>query len=210
VVRWLSENSISGSKRLAIETDKIIYRPGEPIQLTAVAYDDAYRQTTDYRLVAGLKVKESNESAAAATEVSPLADQQAYRVELPAMPPASVISNDDAGAFSTLQTAQLEVIASDAGREIARTSAEIQLLYDSPELQRPQPAPENLTRLANGSGGRVLANARELESLLRQFPATPGEVIVYRTPMWDKTWLWFALLGLLGFEWSMRRRSGFG
>ena len=37
VVRWLAENSESGQNRLRVETDKIIYRPGQEIQITAQA-----------------------------------------------------------------------------------------------------------------------------------------------------------------------------
>ena len=39
VVRWLTENVDGGNRRLRVETDKVIYRPGESIQITAKAYD---------------------------------------------------------------------------------------------------------------------------------------------------------------------------
>jgi hypothetical protein len=122
--------------------------------------------------------------------------------------PAAALVNANI-SFSTLRAAKLEVIASDGRREIARSSADVQLLYDSPELQRPQPAPVNLELLAGESGGDVLDDANELADLLRQFPATHGEVVTHRSPVWDKTWFWGILLGLLGFEWSLRRRAGF-
>jgi hypothetical protein len=217
-VRWLSENSISGSKRLAIETDKIIYRPGDLIKLTAVAYDASYHETTDYQLVAYLKPNEKNAVATASVALPARTEQNRYTGEVEAnLPageveanlPASAIVNVDK-SFTTLRTANLEVVATDGQREIARSSVDVQLLYDSPELQRPQPAPENLELLASGSGGEVLEDETELADLLRQFPATPGEVLVHRSPVWDRTWFWGILLGLLGFEWSLRRRAGFG
>jgi uncharacterized membrane protein len=47
VVLWLAENS-GGGRRLRAETDKILYRPGQPIQVTARAYDDRREETTRY------------------------------------------------------------------------------------------------------------------------------------------------------------------
>ena len=55
VVKWLGENSIGGTQRLRIETDKVIYRPGQPIQVVAHAYDDKLEETGKYRIFARLK-----------------------------------------------------------------------------------------------------------------------------------------------------------
>ncbi|MCO6458874.1 MAG: hypothetical protein J5I93_26500, partial [Pirellulaceae bacterium] len=63
VIHWLSENSIAGNKRLHVETDKVIYRPGEPIRLDAIAYDESYQPTTAYQLVGTLRFGEADSAA---------------------------------------------------------------------------------------------------------------------------------------------------
>src|SRR5262249_41199647 len=55
VVLWLPENAPGANRRLRVETDKMIYLPGEPIKLSAHAFDDKLEQTNRYRLVARLR-----------------------------------------------------------------------------------------------------------------------------------------------------------
>ena len=62
VVRWLAENSESGQKRLWVETDKVIYRPGQDIRIKAVAYDDQLNETDSYRVVERLRAPGRAES----------------------------------------------------------------------------------------------------------------------------------------------------
>ena len=209
VVRWLSESSIAGSKRLVVDTDKIIYRPDEPIKLKATAYNTSYEETTDYQLVA--RLLDAGEDAEAIGASETLAANSAlgrYESEIKAQLPQKFA---EAGKpFSTLQAAKIEVVASNKGREVARTTVDIQVLNDSRELSNPQPDLERLTELASQSGGRVLSSADELGSLLREFPTTPGEVLVHRSPIWDSYWFWSGIVILLGLEWSLRRLVGFG
>jgi hypothetical protein len=47
-------------------------------------------------------------------------------------------------------------------------------------------------------------------NLLRQMPAIPGDSVDIRQPLWDRPLLWLLILGLLAFEWSLRRRAGYG
>ena len=143
------------------------------------------------------------------TVLSALSAQSRYEGELLAKLPGGAATK--AGeAFSTLRATRLEVVASNNGRQVARASVDIQMLYDSPELARPEPAPDNLTALATGSGGRILTSASEVAELLREFPSTPGEILVHRSPLWDRSLFWGLLLALLCVEWSIRRRAGFG
>ena len=55
VMYWLTENRDGPSRRLRVETDKVFYRPGQPIQITARAYDDELAETDRYQLVARLR-----------------------------------------------------------------------------------------------------------------------------------------------------------
>ena len=50
VVYWLTENSSIGRRRLLAETDKRLYRPGEPIILRARTFDENAAPTLDYRV----------------------------------------------------------------------------------------------------------------------------------------------------------------
>src|SRR5262249_14451176 len=54
VVRWLAENSANANRRLKVETDKLIYRTREPVQVTARAFDEHLEETRKYHLVARL------------------------------------------------------------------------------------------------------------------------------------------------------------
>jgi hypothetical protein len=109
-----------------------------------------------------------------------------------------------------MREAKLTVAATSLGEEVARTMLDVQLLDDSIELLNPCPAPEHLETLAQLSGGRVLAHPADLTEILRDLKASEGEVLVHQTPLWDRPWLWIAILVLLALEWSLRRRSGFG
>jgi hypothetical protein len=76
VIAWLSENS-AANRRLRVETDKIFYRPGEPIEVTARAYDEKLTETAAYRVVARLSRPTESESRPfdeSATELAPGTD----------------------------------------------------------------------------------------------------------------------------------------
>jgi len=208
VVRWLSENSLAGSRRLHVETDKIIYRPGETVRLTAQAFDDSMEQTTAYTVTAGWLNQEGQigDASAGLAELEADAVENVYRGEVEAS--ASAGSTTD--AYAVLREARLAVTAAEADEQIATTAVEIQLLDDSVELLDPRPAPENLQTLAELSGGRVLERPDDLAVLMRDLQTSEGEVLVHQTPLWDRSFVWLLLLGLLATEWSLRRRAGFG
>ena len=48
VVYWLTENRGS-NRRLQVETDKVFYRPGQPIEVTARAFDEKLAETDAYQ-----------------------------------------------------------------------------------------------------------------------------------------------------------------
>ena len=98
----------------------------------------------------------------------------------------------------------------ESGAEVTRTAVEVQVLDDSIELLDPRPAPENLRLLAELSGGRILEQPSSLADLLRDLQTSEGDVLVHQTPLWDRSYLWLLLVGLLVVEWSLRRRAGFG
>lgn len=207
LVRWLSENSTMGNKRLEIETDRIIYRVGQPIVVTARAYDEKLQQTIGYDLVAQVKSAARNSgdavqltSAAAAKTYSGQIDSQPLAVNL------DISGNDSHVVF----TREVEVVARDGGKEIARASTKVQILPDLSEFRQPRPRPEILEQLAHDADGRVLRFPGDIEFLMSELTADPGDSITSRQPLWDSPWLWLAILALLAFEWSLRRRAGYG
>lgn len=205
LVRWLCENSITGNKRLQIETDKVIYRAGEQILLTARAYDGQQKATIAYEVLA--KVKLSSAGAAPATVLTPATTGTAYAGQIDSQPLSAPVDISGADAL-VLPTREIEVVARDVGKEIARATAKVKILPDLHEFLQPRPRPEVLERLAQAAGGKVLHGADELANLLRGLPVIPGESHVSRQPLWDSPLVWLAVLGLLAVEWSLRRRAG--
>ena len=210
VVRWLAENSLGGSRRLHVETDKIIYRPGETVRLTATAFDTSLKPSTAYELTAGWTTGRTDAAAPLSTHLAVDAALKVYRGELAARA-SEGLQLQPASADAVMREARLDVASADeSGKEIARSTVEIQLLDDSIELLTPRPAPENLETLAELSGGRVLRHPSELAEMLRELQTAEGELLVHQMPLWDRPTLWLLLVGLLAIEWSLRRRAGFG
>ena len=61
VVYWLTENSSIGRRRLLAETDKRLYRPGEPIVLRARTFDENAAPTLDYRVAVTVEPKSASD-----------------------------------------------------------------------------------------------------------------------------------------------------
>jgi uncharacterized membrane protein len=204
IVRWLSENSVAGNKRLQVETDRVIYRAGQPIVLTAHAFDEQFKETTDYHLQATVKTAQKVSTPLAVGESG-----VAYHGELDSRLLAAPQGEPERES-AVLPTREIEVIASKSGKEIARATAKVQILPDVKELLHPRAQPDNLKRLASAADGLVLHNAGEIADLLEEIPSNAGDAIVTRQPLWDSTWLWLLIVGLLGIEWVLRRLAGYG
>jgi hypothetical protein len=206
-VRWLTENVDGGDRRLRAETDKIIYRPGESIQITAKAFDEALAETDRYRLAVGLRGTAEVDSRTAdevAVNLVPELSDRAYRGTLP-VPPASRIIVDPG---STTHKLVLDVVAFDGDNEVARTNLDLQVIDDPAEFRDPRPDIDLLTKLAKATGGSVVHNAAELASLLGKHEDASVQLVVTRRPVWDTPMLWSILVGLLATEWIVRRLKG--
>ena len=112
------------------------------------------------------------------------------------------------GDALVLPTREIEVVARDAGKEVARATTKVKILPDLHEFLQPRPRPEVLERLAQAAEGKVLHTADDLVNLLRGLPVTAGDSLVTRQPVWDSPLVWLIILGLLAIEWSLRRRAG--
>lgn len=207
VVRWLSESSIAGSKRLAVDTDKVIYRRGEAIQVSATAFDTDFNPTVDYQLTARIASENPSTTNARPSQSTDLEANRLSKQYGGQVKAQLLEAPDPSESFSTLRAAKLEVVATSGDREIARTLCDIQLLGTSRELSQPAPDWENMRRLASLTGGEVLESSADLAKLLQQFPSTPGEKLVQQSPVWHRSILWAGMLLLLAVEWSLRRRA---
>lgn len=215
VVKWLGENSITGSQRLRVETDKVIYRPGQPIQVSARAFDDKREESVKYQIVARLKLPAPTTDSMApeaqpTLEESPLlpgAGEVIYRGRLTA-PTIVAMKSPSPATASSLRTAVLEVVAYDQGRVAGREELNVQVLDDSAEFHDLQSDPQRLEELARLSGGKVAYTAKDLTKLLATAKPADGETVVSRQPAWDRPAFWLLLLMLLVVEWIVRRYRG--
>jgi uncharacterized membrane protein len=208
VIQWLAEFSAGGNRRLRLETDKVIYRPGQPIQLSARAYDEKLEQTDRYRLVARLRPAAGGEAAPLQEVVlTGKAGERRYEAEL-TTPPLHQVPVTANNPLAQLRLVTLDVTAYDGDRIAARADVDVQVLDDPIEFHDPRPEPSRLEELARLSGGQVLRDPAEFRQLLATFKSTPGDVVVSRVPTWDHAGLWALLLLLLGCDWALRRWWG--
>jgi uncharacterized membrane protein len=207
VVRWLTENSDAAHRQLRVETDKVIYRPGQEIQVTARAYDNEQNQTDRLRVVARLHNAATVAAAGSETTVvnlTPQLDDRSYRGKLTA--PIATANFENPG--STMHRVALDVYSSDGDREVARTSLELQVIDDPAEFRDPRPDPAKLHAIARDTSGRVLRNATELAAAIAAHPKAAVRRVVTRWPVWDTPLLWTLLIGVLSAEWIVRRLKG--
>ena len=208
VVRWLTENSDGANRRLRVETDKVIYRPGQPIEVTARAYDEKLAETDRYRVVARLR-RPTEERVAAVRrdrcQPGPPARRPRYRGKLTA-PPASEILEKPG---STVHTLVLDVAAFDGEQVAARSSTDLQVIDDPAEFRDPRPNPAALKRARPGHGRtRDPDPRRSWRACSAGIKTRSVADVVTRWPLWDTPLLWLLLLGLLSSEWILRRLKG--
>jgi uncharacterized membrane protein len=225
-VYWLTESSSIGRRRLIATADKKVYRPGQSISLSALAYDEGANRTRDYRVVAMIEPAAS--TADLSSEFSPVrwpdglqrtsgeegpflawgeefelskgSGKEGYDIQLPI---AEALS-----AAAATQALRVELTAYEDLTQVDSTSLNIQVLDDPFELQNPFPNHELLSRIAAVSGGKVLTSAETLADELQKIPVKIGPPEVRKTPLWSRWPLLVLLLGLLAVEWAWRRSVG--
>jgi uncharacterized membrane protein len=212
VVVWLAENSAGAGRRLRVETDKVIYRPGQPIKVSARAYDEKLEETSRYRVVSRLRPAAPPNAGPPAPlqelALDPAAAKDGgYKGEL-TTPPLERLHTAAGNPLAPFQHAALDVAAYDKDQVVAQTTLDVQVLDDPAEFQEPQPDAARLEEIAQASGGKVLHGAEELAQLLGTYSSTPGEVVVQKVPVWDHVALWLLLVALLAGDWGLRRWWG--
>jgi uncharacterized membrane protein len=206
VVLWLAENSAGANRRLRIESDKVLYRPGAPIHVSARAYDEKLEETQRYRLIA--RVRRSGPSAPLQeAPLTPRPGESVYQGDL-TTPSLAQLPPTPNGGPAAPRRATLDVSAYDGDALAARAALDVQVLDDPIEYRDPSPDPARLEQLARDSGGSILHSAEQLAALRNAHQSKPGEVVVHKTALWDHPALWLLLLALLTADWLLRRWWG--
>jgi uncharacterized membrane protein len=228
VVYWLTENSSIGRRRLLAETDKRLYRPGEPIVLRARTFDENAAQTLDYRVAVSVEPKSAS---GATSDDSPLrrpstgpkpaegqgpllpwgeefdltreSAEKSYTATLPIAEARSVPTG-----VTLTQGLRIELTAYENNTQVDSTALEVQVLDDPSEQQNPLPDHDLLRRIADRSGGTVLKGPTDLSAMVERLPRVVGAPEVKKAPAWSRWWLLSLLLTLLTVEWVWRRRVG--
>jgi len=229
-IYWLTENSSIGRRRLLAETDKRLYRPGEPIAIQARTFDENAASTLGYRVAVSVEPRSANDVA---SDDSPLhkpgtvtqpgegashapllpwgeefdltknSAEKSYGATLSIVDAKSVQSG-----VALTQGLRIELTAYENNTQVDSTALEVQILDDPSEQQNPLPDHDLLRRVAERSGGKVLKGAEDLASMIAQLPRVVGPTEVKRAPVWSRWWLLCLLLVLLTAEWVWRRRLG--
>ncbi|MDR3636298.1 MAG: glutamine amidotransferase [Isosphaeraceae bacterium] len=230
VIYWLTENSSIGRRRLLAETDKRLYRPGEPIVIQARTFDENAAPTLDYRVAVSIEPRSAGDVTSddsplrRAVSGSPPSEGEAHSPMLPwgeefdltrnaaeksyaALLPIIDAKSVPAGVALT-QGLRIELTAYENNTQVDSTALEVQVLDDPSEQQNPLPDHDLLRRVADRSSGKVLKGAGDLASMIAALPHVVGPTEVKRAPVWSRWWLLALLLVLLTTEWVWRRRLG--
>jgi uncharacterized membrane protein len=235
LVYWLTENSAIGRRRLVAAVDKQFYRPGETIALSAVAYDETARRTTDYSLWAMIEPRslnfdeeslyssvrwpngvprESGEDGpyvAWGEEFELPRNSETGEYGLPVEIAEKLRAGTDNQGLRIELTAYENTGASlgfSRGTQVDSTSLDIQIIDDPFEQQNPFPNHDLLARVASLSDGKVLASPAQLAEIVDDLPVEHAPPVVRKVPLWSRWWLLGLLLGLLSAEWFWRRSVG--
>jgi uncharacterized membrane protein len=228
VVYWLTENSSIGRRRLLAETDKRLYRPGEPIVIRARTFDENAAPTIDYRVAATVDPKSAADVTADSSPLRrPVGTAKPIEGQGPLLPWSEefdlVRETSEKSYDATLSIAEskslppgvsltqglrIELTAYENNTQVDSTSLEVQIVDDPSEQQNPLPDHDLLRRIAKQSGGKVLSGTKDLSTLIEGLPRVVGPSEVKKTPAWSVWSLMTLLIGLLTIEWIARRRAG--
>jgi uncharacterized membrane protein len=229
VIYWLTENSSIGRRRLLAESDKRLYRPGEPIVLTARTFDENAASTLDYRVAVTIEPRSASDVTAdnspvrrptgerprAQAGVGPLLPwseefdltretaEKTYTAALPIADSKSLTTG-----VTLTQGLRIELTAYENNTQVDSTSLDVQIIDDPSEQQNPLPDHDLLRKIAQQSGGTVLKATKDLTALIDGLPRSVGPPEVKKTPAWSVASLLGLLITLLTIEWIFRRWVG--
>lgn len=192
-VRYLSQARREGSSRRGtIVVERDVVNVGESVNIEARVLDASFSPINEPRLDATLDSSDG------------------LQVAIPLMP---IIGRD--GWYSGRATAIVEGAATVRIPLPAATSADsamtrrLRVVRPELEMQTLRLQSDTLSRIADASGGR-LVSLRDAAALAIEIPS--GSVVkppirIGDEALWDRGWLLALIAGLLGLEWTLRRRN---
>lgn len=191
-VQFLTLSRLMGEhKRIRLETDRATYPVDGRVMLYANLLDDDYEPLTQ----PGFEVDVSALDNGGAT-----GDPQRVTLRPDKSNPGLY-----EGYFSPPREGGYRVEANATDRPLSN-STEFQVADLRPELANTDMQIDHLRRIAELSGGEVLSalGLQKLPALLNREPHTT--TVRTDRPLWDNSLVALVLVGLLGFEWILRRR----
>ena len=237
LVYWVTEGSSIGRRRVTAEPDKRFYRPGDALNLNAIAYDESARRTSDYNLWAMLEPISLEDSSTLSPAIWPegvrresgeTSTRVVWGEELPFKRNSVELGYSLALNLSEISDSghtgmRMELTAYESagdnkdtpsnsgmghGTQVDSMSLEIYILSDPFEQQNPLPNHDLMERIATVSGGQVLKSPNELAELLRSRVEVKSKPEQTELPAWSQLWLWFLLCSTVSAEWILRRING--
>ncbi|RMG07053.1 MAG: VWA domain-containing protein [Planctomycetota bacterium] len=189
VIRFLSLNSFTRSKRFYITTDKENYDVGEDVRVRAELRDP--------------------ELAPSEGQGQPVVvDQPDGSSETLTLQPVQGEERTFEGVFKPVQTGHFVVRAEPSERLGAHdvSEANFDVILPQLELQEPRMDAEGLERVAELSGGKYL-RLDELADIVDEIKSLEEPILVDRNEieLWDNPWVFLLFFGLICAEWIGRK-----
>lgn len=194
VVRWLAQGKLRRrDDRVDLRLDKVIVDAGERVRVTMELRDDELQPVQSREAVVFLR-RADGEIDRRTLNVQPDEPgtfEGTFTLDEPGTISVLVCAGDDPGGRIL---AREEVLVKFPDREFALSSQDV----------------ETLTAIATSSdGGRYffLGEADRLAEVFADRKPYQNEVGRETRPAWDNLWTLLAILGLLGVEWTLRKRA---
>ncbi len=195
-VRWLGENRMRRS-HLQGNTERISYHPGQIVKLTARWVGEGGR---------GKPIPDMSPDPAALSVTA--------RFKLPGSRAVSLRYDGDREEFLGALKVPLRVTEEElsiafqarAGTEVVGDDTiDIRCSEVRREFVNPTTNPALLEELARVTGGRRIRSREELAGFLTERTEKKAVQHSFSVPLWDRVWLWGALVMLLTVDWVIRR-----
>jgi len=189
-IQFMTLSRLMGEhKRIRLETDRAIYPVGSQCRVYAHVLDDDFEPVIQPRfnvIASGLGEGNSVETVSLRPDRSHPGLYEGYFTP-PSPGRYRIESNENDKPISNMTEFQVAVV--------------------NKELTDPNVRVEQLKRVASLTGGMCLnmSEFSKIQSLVDNKPLTT--TIRSERPLWDNGWMAFAIIGLVGLEWILRRRN---
>jgi len=189
-IQFMTLSRLMGEhKRIRLETDRAIYPVGSQCRVYAHVLDDDFEPIIQPRfdvIVNGLGGGNSEETVSLRPDRSQPGLYEGY--------------------FTPPSPGRYRIESNENDKPISNTT-EFQVAVVNKELTDPNVRVEQLKRVASLTGGMCLnmSEFSKIQSLVDNKPLTT--TVRSERPLWDNGWMAFAIIGLVGLEWILRRRN---